>query len=249
MINNWTASPECFLLGARLSDTDGDHVAVQNKDKTSADAAPSRRRLSPEARREEIVEAAVTLFAESGFDGSTREVARCAGITQPLLYRYFPNKESLIEAVYTRVFLESWDSAWDAILADRSLSVASRFQRFYEAYTETIFQPVWLRLWHFASLRDAEVHAWYKEVVQEQILKPLVRERRVELGGHDGFHVSETELEAPWLLHGGLLNYGLRQQAAGAAPAEGPTRIPVIRQALEMYLLLSAAEPAPGAAP
>lgn len=149
---------------------------------------PVRKRLSPAARRAEIVQAAVDLFAETGFDGSTREVARRAGITQPLLYRYFPDKQSLIEAVYSRVFLETWDPAWDSLLQDRSRPVAERFQRFYEAYTGIVFQPVWLRLWYYALLRDAQVHAWYREVVQEQILKPLVRERRAEMGAGRRFH-------------------------------------------------------------
>lgn len=169
-----------------------------------------RKRLSPAARRSEIVQAAIDLFAETGFDGSTREVARRAGITQPLLYRYFPDKQSLIEAAYSRVFLETWDPVWDALLRDRDQPVVDRFQSFYEAYTEHVFQPVWLRLWYFAMLRDEQVYAWYREVVQEQILKPMVRERRFELGQGDTFVVDIEELDVPWLLHGGLLHQGLR---------------------------------------
>lgn len=215
-------------------------MPTQKRTQSTGAEAPPRRRMSPEDRKEAIVSAAVELFAETGFDGSTRDVARGAGITQPLLYRYFPNKECLIEAVYARVFLESWDPAWDEILRDRSLAVSDRFQRFYTAYTETIFQPVWMRLWHFASLRDAEVYGWYREVVQEQILKPLVRERRIELDRNHGFQVTPGELAAPWLLHGGLLNYGLRQQVTG--PAAPGDRAAMIRQALEMYMLYTASQ-------
>lgn len=199
-----------------------------------------RKRLSADARRAQIVEAAIELFSETGFDGSTRDVARRAGITQPLLYRYFPNKQNLIEAVYSRVFLETWDMEWDSLLQDRNRSVRDRFQGFYEAYTDTVFQPVWLRLWYFALLRDADVHAWYKEVVQEQILKPLVRERRAELDISQAFAVTPQELEVAWLLHGGLLNYGLRQQAAGQLDPNSRAR--VIGEALDMYMLFSAAQ-------
>ena len=201
-------------------------------------AEPVRKRLSPAARRSEIVQAAVDLFAETGFDGSTREVARRAGITQPLLYRYFPDKQSLIEAAYSRVFLETWDPAWDALLQDRSRPVAERFQTFYEAYTEIVFQPVWLRLWYYALLRDAQVHAWYREVVQEQILKPLVRERRAELGQGDAFAVTVEGLDVPWLLHGGLLNHGLRQSAG---QRDGRDRPAMIRKALDLFIQHSAA--------
>lgn len=205
---------------------------------------PAQRRLSPDARKDQIITAAIALFAETGFAGSTREVAKLAGITQPLLYRYFPNKESLIEAVYGRVFLQSWDPAWDSLLVDRSLSVRARFQRFYEAYTQTVFAPDWLRLWHFALLRDGEIHDWYRHVVQEQILKPLVRERRMELGRDSGFQVHRAELEAPWLLHGGLLNYGLRCHVH-TATAEPRDDAGVIALALDMYMQMTAAGPTP----
>jgi AcrR family transcriptional regulator len=200
-------------------------------------AEPVRKRLSPEARRAEIVRAAVELFSETGFDGSTREVARRAGVKQPLLYRYFPDKQSLIEAVYRRVFLETWNPAWDSMLQDRSRPVVDRFQAFYEAYTEVVFQPVWLRLWYYVLLRDAEVHAWYREVVQEQILKPLVRERRAELGQGDRFSVTVDELDVPWLLHGGLLNYGLRQ---ATSPDASHDRTAIIQKALDLYMQQSA---------
>ena len=42
-------------------------MPTKKQSNTPAAAAPSRRRLSPEARRDEIVSAAVALFAETGF--------------------------------------------------------------------------------------------------------------------------------------------------------------------------------------
>ena len=197
----------------------------------------TRRRLSPVARRSEIVQAAVALFSENGFDGSTRDVASRAGITQPLLYRYFPNKESLVEAVYAEVYLDHWEPAWDALLVDRSRPVKQRFQVFYEAYTDKVFNPVWLRISGFAALRSARIHHWYTHVVEEMILKPLVRERRMELGGEDYFPVSKTELEVPWLMHGGLMDYGTRKHILEIVPPQDTSS--AIAQSLEMYLLVS----------
>ncbi len=200
--------------------------------------AAKRRRLPPAAREEEIVTAAVALFSEVGFDGSTRDVARRAGITQPLLYRYFPDKDSLIEAVYARVYLDRWNPEWDDALENRALSVKDRFQAFYEAYTETVFDPVWLRISGFAALRDARIHSWYNHVVEEMILKRLVRERRAELGQGDSFPVTRAELEAPWVLHGGLLQYGMRRYILGLAVDEDTAG--VISKALDMYLCTTA---------
>ena len=53
-----------------------------------------QRRLSPDDRRREFVAKATEFFAEEGFGGGTRDLARRLGVTQPLLYRYFPSKDA-----------------------------------------------------------------------------------------------------------------------------------------------------------
>ncbi|KCV36277.1 TetR/AcrR family transcriptional regulator, partial [Bordetella bronchiseptica] len=62
------------------------------------------RRLQPQEREQQIVEKAIEHFTKNGFEGSTRELAKQIGVTQPLLYRYFSSKEALIERVYAEVF-------------------------------------------------------------------------------------------------------------------------------------------------
>lgn len=50
-------------------------------------------------RRRAIREAAVTLFARNGFDGtSTAEVARAAGVSQATVFVYYPTKDELFRA-------------------------------------------------------------------------------------------------------------------------------------------------------
>jgi AcrR family transcriptional regulator len=57
-------------------------------------------RLSSEERREAIVQAVRTVFAEKGFDGTTtRELAKAAGVSEALLYKHFPSKQSLYGAM------------------------------------------------------------------------------------------------------------------------------------------------------
>jgi AcrR family transcriptional regulator len=54
-------------------------------------AAPTRRRLSPEARREQLVAAAMPVVAEQGFTAfSLWRIANRAGVTRNLLYHSFP---------------------------------------------------------------------------------------------------------------------------------------------------------------
>lgn len=62
-------------------------------------AKPKRTRLRAEERREKILEAARLVFLESGFAGArTRRIAEEAGITEALLYRFFPSKSAIFRA-------------------------------------------------------------------------------------------------------------------------------------------------------
>jgi AcrR family transcriptional regulator len=59
-----------------------------------------RIRLSSRERRRAIVAAVQGSFAAKGFDGTTtRELARAAGVSEALLYKHFPSKESLYAAM------------------------------------------------------------------------------------------------------------------------------------------------------
>jgi AcrR family transcriptional regulator len=60
----------------------------------------SSSRLTADERRTAIVEAATKVFAENGFHGTTtRELAKAAGVSEALLYKHFPSKESLFSAM------------------------------------------------------------------------------------------------------------------------------------------------------
>jgi AcrR family transcriptional regulator len=71
----------------------------------SADgAAPRTRALRADAQRNEdrVLEAAAAAFARDGADASVKDIARAAGVGVGTVYRRFPSKELLIEAVYRR---------------------------------------------------------------------------------------------------------------------------------------------------
>src|SRR6201999_639293 len=102
-------------------------------------ARPKQKRLSPDDRRREFVAKATEFFSEEGFGGGTRDLARRLGVTQPLLYRYFPSKDDLIKEVYRTVFLDPFDAGWDDLLTDRSRPLRERLQEFYRADTDVVF--------------------------------------------------------------------------------------------------------------
>lgn len=61
-----------------------------------ASTLSKRRRVSPEVRRQLILDGAMEIFAERGYEGaSMAEIARAAGITPAVIYDHFPSKALL----------------------------------------------------------------------------------------------------------------------------------------------------------
>lgn len=184
------------------------------------DQTPKRKRLPYEERREEFVQKAIEYFAEEGFESSTRELARRLGVTQPLLYRYFPSKDDLIAEVYETVYVRRWRAEWDQMLSDRSVPIRERLIGFYQAYTQVVFQRDWMRIFLFAGLKGGEINRRYIDRVSKRILQPMVREYRHERGMFKG-HVSDAEIELAWSIHGGIYYHGVRTEIYGQVPPMG----------------------------
>lgn len=75
---------------------------------------PKDARLPAQARREAIVAAALDVFANGSYAGSTTaELARAAGVSEPILYRHFASKRDL----YLACLDEAWRQLREAIEA------------------------------------------------------------------------------------------------------------------------------------
>lgn len=62
---------------------------------------PAGRTAEGEATRRRLYDAAIRRIGERGYDATTlRDVARRAGVSVGLLYRYFPSKRSVVLALY-----------------------------------------------------------------------------------------------------------------------------------------------------
>lgn len=60
----------------------------------------SARQEQAQRRREQLIEAALVVFARKGVDGaSVKDIAAAAAVTPGLLYHYFDSKEDLVAAV------------------------------------------------------------------------------------------------------------------------------------------------------
>jgi AcrR family transcriptional regulator len=182
-----------------------------SKKATSKRARTKQRRLSPDDRRQEFVAKATEFFAEEGFGGGTRALARRLGVTQPLLYRYFPSKDDLIKEVYRTVYLEPLGDGWEKLLADRERPLPERLKEFYEAYTGVIFSRKWLRIYFYSGLKGLEINRSYVGIVRDKILSRIIRECRHEVGLPAQSKLNAAELEMAWVFHSGIFYYGVRK--------------------------------------
>ncbi len=165
-----------------------------------------RRRLHPDERRQLIIDGAVAFFAKVGLDGNTRDLAQHLGITQSLLFKYFANKDALIEAVYEQVYLNRLSSEWPHRLQDRTVPLRSRMSAFYKDYSKLIFEYEWMRIFMFSGLAGAELNRRYLDHMHKVILHPLLD----EISAASSRSIAPS-MEDLWNLHGGIVYIGIRQ--------------------------------------
>jgi AcrR family transcriptional regulator len=177
---------------------------------TAVRAAP-KLRLAPGDRERQILDGAIAYFSEVGFSGQTRELASRLGITQPLLYRYFPNKQALVERVYQTVFEGRWNPAWIPLLQERSVPLRDRLIEFYRQYAEATYRPEWIRIYMYAGLSDPTLNRRYIQLVRKQLMPVYCREVRHACGLPDAGEVVEEEIEFVWNLHGGIFYMAMRE--------------------------------------
>jgi AcrR family transcriptional regulator len=197
-------------------------------------ARRKQRRLSPDDRRKEFVAKATEFFAEQGFGGGTRDLARRLGVTQPLLYRYFPSKDDLIREVYRTVYLEPLETGWDRQLTDRSRPLRERLLEFYRGYTNVLFTRKWIRIYLYSGLRGLDINRRYVGIVRDKILTRIIRECRHEMGLPVQNKPTAPELELAWVFHSGIFYYGVRKYIYEAPVLEDKEQM--INDALDAFL-------------
>lgn len=154
-------------------------------------------RLPAEERRAALLETACCLFSEGSYRGTTTaDIAREAGVTEPVLYRHFASKRDL--------YLACLDSAWagaremweEALTAepDSGLWVATMGRSFIESEAE---RPLISHLWVQAIAEGSEdeaIGAYMTEHMREvHAYAANVIRRAQEAGGIDSARDPEAE--------------------------------------------------------
>jgi len=93
-------SEHSMSIHSTTQHVDGEGSREMRGSNAPTDPPPTARQRLAAARREQILETALSLFAERGFDAtSTRQIAKEAGIAEGLIFHYFPTKASLLTAI------------------------------------------------------------------------------------------------------------------------------------------------------
>lgn len=187
-------------------------MAVYAFDAPLDEAAPAQRkgRLRRDERERMIVDEAVTFFCEHGVDGQTRALAERLGITQPLLYRYFPDKEALLERAFDELFERRWDRGWRTLIEDRARPLDERVAAFAVSYCRALCEDGWVRLLVSAGLRGAGFDRRFLDAVRAEVVLPLCRELRHAGGAAEG-EAAEADIELAWSLHSTLFGLAMRK--------------------------------------
>ena len=218
----------------------------------AAAAAPRQRRK--QARPQELLDAALALFAEKGYAATrTEEVAARAGVSKGTLYLYYPSKEELFKAVVRQNL--------SALIAEGAEFVGS-----YAGSTAELLQVLLMTWWDrvgstaaagihkivFAEVRNfPELAAFY----EAEVLRPADRlfSATLRRGVRRGEFRALPEHEVAHALMAPLIFMTLCQHSLGAC-ALGPRALTpqaLIRTHLDLVLngLQRRDAPAAGDAP
>jgi AcrR family transcriptional regulator len=191
---------------------------------------PAGQRMNPQDRRRQILDIAADYFAEHGLTAQTRGLAAACGISQRLLYRYFPTKEALRDEVCRSAIVGLFKAVWFAELADTSRPIEVRLRHFYKDYFETIFTRRWLRLLMYSSLADTGMAPNYTASIVLQLLETIVAEaaraQNVAVP-----HAKSVQHEIGWTLHGALTHYAIRRHLYGVTQHVAEERVVAIHVA------------------
>jgi AcrR family transcriptional regulator len=85
----------------------------------------------------QIIETAENLFRQVGYAKTTvTDIAKALGMSQANIYRYFPSKAAINEAICDRVVHHIEAQCWEALVQDGTST--ERLQRFIKEYHRTV---------------------------------------------------------------------------------------------------------------
>ncbi len=100
----------------------------------SVSDAQRKPRADAQRNRERLIDAAKAAFGEVGPDVSLEEIARRAEVGIGTLYRHFPTRDAIVEAVYRREVTQLADAAERLLTTERPLEALRQWLRLLVDY-------------------------------------------------------------------------------------------------------------------
>jgi AcrR family transcriptional regulator len=143
-------------------------------------------KLAGHERKAAIVDAAIKVFSEKGFRGTTtRELAAAVGVSEPVLYQHFSTKRDLYAAI-----IDSKSQDVEKVVAELASFLDTNDDRaFFRHLADMILDfygsdPAYLRLLLFSALERHELSELFSERHSCAFVRQVVHyiQRRIEQG-------------------------------------------------------------------
>jgi len=143
--------------------------------------AGMKKRMSADGRKEQILRGAMRLFAQKGFRGTTtREIAQRLGISEALMFKYFPSKEALYRAI-----IQKRVNGSEEMLFPKEAIQAKDDRQVFQAIASYLIRrntedPTFMRLLLFSALEGHDLsRIFFENNAQEktQLLAQYIRQR------------------------------------------------------------------------
>lgn len=126
------------------------------------DSPEPKFRRRAEARPDELLDAALSLFVDQGYaHTSVAQIAKAAGISKGAVYLYFPSKQAILEGLVKRAVTP---------VADRALAEAGFAQGDLRATLRAVLRSI------VAALSDPRIFAIPQIVIREAVVAPEIAE-------------------------------------------------------------------------
>ena len=154
---------------------------------------------NPEVRKQEILDTALKLFGEKGYENtSIADIAKAIGVAQGLCYRYFPSKEALSDSAieqYANVLVEQFTGfekddhrTLHQIIEDMPLTMEEQDTKYYSV---------------FHSLDNRKFHDQLSLKICSK-LQPVVEELLAAARDQGNIHVQDVKTMASFCVYGQL---------------------------------------------
>src|ERR1051325_11481160 len=186
-------------------------------------------------RRQQIIEAAMQVFAQKGFRGTTtRDLATQADVNEAIIFRYFKTKEELYRAIIEHKAGEQRNARMEEL---ERIAGANDDEKFFEADGRTFLErheadSTFLRLLLFSALEGHELSDMFASSMADR--HPIAKyiDRRIDQGA---FRPVNPQL-AGRAFFGMFTSFVLWQEIMGFRQKQPHDRNEVVRTFVSIFL-------------